>query len=521
MAGRPITIVAVAFALGCVVADHVVLPAFLLGDMLIAGVLLAMVLGRRNAGLRGLGVAFVSATLGCACLGYDARIPDTHPRQQIAPGDVTIQGYATTTLPMGQGSRQFVLHALRAEQGGQVRPVDGNVVVSVFRRSPTVPVRRKVEVSGRLRILDSETRDDGFDALTFYRRRYGAYQLVRADDVRVLPGTVGGLMGGIARVRERMRGAILATMPRAYPSLTTDLMLSTVIGLRSVTLPKVIEEDFRRAGTIHVLVVSGSQVALVAALIFALTRRAGSRRRWLALSLCVPAVALYTLLAGAEASVARAAVMGGLAAFALGARRDYDIIAALAAAATVLMLISPYSVFNVGFQLSVAAVVGIAVFVPEARRRAPGEVPEEIRGRLWRRQWGAIILRVNLAAWVMTTPLLLHYFKQASISGLVANLIVVPAAGVLTVCSAVACVVVWWMPGWAWCLNHVNSVLVEVMVRTTALFAHVPGAVIPHDNFTWFHVAVWYGVVFGGFHLSREGHARRAAEWCRRAVRRL
>jgi len=429
-----------------------------------------------------------------------------------APGQaVALTGTVLEAAAPGWGVRRVPLRVAGFRASPQARPVD--LAVLVHARTPSgLAVGDQLQARGLFRPIAPADGPGEFDAEAYYRLRYDMrLELVGDDEPLRLRSQLFETPAITARVRAWLRHRLARTMPRASPSLTTDLMLSAVAGLQSVQLPRAIEDDFRRAGTIHVLVVSGTQVAVLAGVMLALTRRPGPWR-WVGACACIPLIAAYTLLVGPEASVSRAALMGVLAATALALRRDYDALTALAAAALIIMAADPRSVFRAGFQLSVAASVAL-VWLGLGRDEVlrPGHLPLRPRRRAcgpW--QWVLSGLRVSIVAWLAVTPLLLLHFQQASLTSVVSNVVVVPLAGALTVLGMVSALLVAPLPGLSYALNHVNSLLVEGIVRTTAAFAHLPWGVWQCGGpFGWGHVALWWAAVVLGHQLVRVDRCRR------------
>ena len=95
---------------------------------------------------------------------------------------------------------------------------------------------------------------------------------------------------------------------------------------------------------------------------FLFLRLLGSRRRFLAAGLSAAVVAVYTLLVGADAAVVRAAIMGGLSLFACQVGRRQDGLNSLAFVAAVMTVFNPYLPWDVGFQLSFMATLGLVLY---------------------------------------------------------------------------------------------------------------------------------------------------------------
>ena len=117
-------------------------------------------------------------------------------------------------------------------------------------------------------------------------------------------------------------------------------------------------DDFTVTGLTHVVAISGWNIALVAGIATGLLRATGLGRRPRSLIVIVAIVA-YTVLAGAEASVIRAAVMGGIVLIAREGGRPSGAAAALGLACWGLLLVEPRMIDDIGLQLSLAATAGL------------------------------------------------------------------------------------------------------------------------------------------------------------------
>jgi competence protein ComEC len=175
-------------------------------------------------------------------------------------------------------------------------------------------------------------------------------------------------------------------------------------------------DDFRGAGLTHLLAVSGQNVAFVIALV----GPAGRRLRILPrLTLTLVVIALFALMTRFEPSVLRASVMAGLAASARAAGLPSQRLRVLALAITALVLADPMLVRSVGFQLSVGATVAIAV--------AAAPIERALGGPHWLRE----ALAVTIAAQLGVAPVLLARFGPLPLASLPANVLAVPAAGLV------------------------------------------------------------------------------------------
>ncbi|HSL59702.1 MAG TPA: ComEC/Rec2 family competence protein [Acidimicrobiales bacterium] len=191
------------------------------------------------------------------------------------------------------------------------------------------------------------------------------------------------------------------------------LFLGLVLGDERDHDPVVVD-DFLGSGLTHLMAVSGSNVAFVIVLLTPALRRLRPAPRLVAV---LGALALFALVTRFEPSVMRATAMAATAAVATAAGRAESGRRTLAVAVAVVLLIDPFLVRSVGFQLSVLATAGILVLAPAIARRLPGP-------RLL-----ATALSVTAAAQLAVAPLLVAVFGGLPVASLPANLLAAPIAG--------------------------------------------------------------------------------------------
>jgi competence protein ComEC len=220
--------------------------------------------------------------------------------------------------------------------------------------------------------------------------------------------------------RDEIRKRAEAGLGRGIPAREAALARGFVLGEDEAVDDGTVE-DFRRAGLAHLLAVSGQNVALLALLAMPLLALLGmplgTRLIWV-----LGGIVVYVPLAGAGPSIVRAGLMGGLSVLATLAGRRASRLYALAVAAVVTLAIDPGIAADVGWQLSFAAVLGILALASPLRAA--------IVSRLGRGAWQAALAdgaAMTVAATLATAPLLAFHFESVSTTGLIANLMALPA----------------------------------------------------------------------------------------------
>jgi len=232
-----------------------------------------------------------------------------------------------------------------------------------------------------------------------------------AGILRSLLPPVSFLPDVLAREGEGMFSALLARLHTTGLSSTADsLVAAMLLGSREMLAPGVVAL-YRQAGASHILALSGLHLSILfGCLNFFMLRLINSSWRYLFASLCIVLIWGYALLTNFPVSLCRASLMMTL--FILG-EINYagrNMWGTLGLSALCLLLLDPAMLFDVGFQLSFAAVAGIQLYyTPVSDMFRP-------RHALVRWLWQAWV--VSFAAQVFTFPLVLHYFRYISLSGI-------------------------------------------------------------------------------------------------------
>lgn len=209
-------------------------------------------------------------------------------------------------------------------------------------------------------------------------------------------------------------------MSFGMPAESSALLRGIMLGEKT-QISREIKNMFADTGVMHILAVSGLNVGMVAVIFFFILTVLFRCKKKLASFILIFILVIFALVTGSQASVNRAVVMAIVGLVAVILERDRDMLNSLCLAALLLLLYDPGHLFNVGFQLSFAATLGIILFTPKlmALLKPLGKI---IGGSL----------AVTLGAQATVTPLLMYYFHKVSIVSPLSNLAVVPLVGVIT-----------------------------------------------------------------------------------------
>lgn len=236
------------------------------------------------------------------------------------------------------------------------------------------------------------------------------------------------------------RDRLSASLERNLPSPQAELARALLLGQRD-DLPAELNEEWRRAGTAHLLAISGLHVSVVLGVALVTSAMILGRRRGLYVLLPLGIIWAYAILSGLNPPVVRAAIMGSVYLGAIVSGRQPSGGLALVIAATVIALWEPGVIATASFQMTVAAMAGI-VFLTDPLQRVMGaafggHITETSAGLTggWR-QAGATGIAASLGAVLGIKPLLLHYFGAASLFTIPASLLGTAALPAVLLSSA-------------------------------------------------------------------------------------
>lgn len=503
----PALVAAVAFSAGILAARGLppaLLPAAALSAALVF--LLGVFLARRlPAGAPSPGVLSAALLVLLLCCGAARWLDAAAGETALPPGWPGTRGVLVGRIveqpSFGWGGARFVLAADSGTVGGLMVPLRLKAMVSIGRVPPDRGARpaygQRVRVSGVI-ARPSEARNPGeFSQRAFYEAG-GITLLVRVrppDSLAVL-----GSGGGSAVMRSLVlpvRDHLLAVIDSTTPGEEGAFLKGVLLGERSGLSPET-RESFAASGVAHVLAVSGSNVAVIAALAYGLL---GMLRVPAGLRI-IPLSALllfYMLLTGSQPPVVRATVMAIVMAAGTSAGRSGSAMNALGVAGLAILVYEPRQLFDVGFQLSFAAVFALLLAYAPAGK---------LIGRLPQRRWpgrtlaGALrLLAATAAATIGTLPITAMTFGRVSLVGLLANLVVVPAAGaslVLGCVTALTGTVSLWA---AQAFAAVNAWLLWLSLATAHAAARLPLAYVETAGMRGVDAAAFYAGVLALRHL--------------------
>jgi competence protein ComEC len=409
-------------------------------------------------------------------------------KQQEKGGRTLLEGIICETPQYFPEKTQFVLQATRILASGTYSPVSERILLTTEGQHP-LKYGDFIRCETRLRKPVNFNNPGGFNYEKHLRLEKISYSGFMRDESKWIvlrEGQGNALKSSLEAFRSSIRERISRNAP--FPERT---VLSAMILGDSKEIPQSILEKFNMTGTSHILAVSGFNVGLIALWTIWVMRWLFKRSEYLLLRFNVIKLSLvsaflpvlfYTFVAGAGMSILRATLMAMVFMTATLLDRRQDMINTLAAAAILILIISPEALYDLSFQLSFAAVAAILLINPlfTGFSMETGFFLESSPKAIWlykiRGQVGLFLIP-TISATLGTLPILAFYFNRLSLIVIPANAVLVPILGLLALPLSMLVIAVSPLSDFlAGVLISTSAWLVKISLYLVDFFAGLPNA---------------------------------------------
>jgi len=479
--------IALGWAAGIVLASgtglHAALPWLILAliAMLVAWLMWS------GASYHNLTLAFVAFALGGLRYSFVPQSSDVAQYNNL--GGLTIEGVVSAEPDVRDDRVEVRLDVQTVTRIGQTVSSSGLVLVQAP-ASSSVHYGDRITATGLL-VIPSVS-----DTFSYrdYLARSGVFSIMPDASVEVKgSGEGNALLRALLDFKDRARYLISQSLPEPSAGLLTGILLGDARGLS----PE-ISDAFSAVGASHIIAISGFNMAVLSGVVMGLLARFRVRPR-LAAFIGLTVIVVYTVLVGASASVVRAAIMSSMLVIGALLKRKSYVPTSLAFVAILLSLQNPTVLWDVGFQLSLFATLGLALFANPLT-----DYFNALLARLFPRKTALIVgdflgepLIVSVAAQIMSLPLIMLYFGKLAVVSLAVNLLVIPAQSVLMVLGLAATFIAFLLFPLAQILFWLDMLLLGWTLGVVRAFARLPFAQVDVQVDPRL-IAMFYIVVIGG-----------------------
>lgn len=318
--------------------------------------------------------------------------------------------------------------------------------ILIYQDTDEYSIGTTLAVKGKIESFRQARNDGNFDEQQYYE--------TLKTDCRFSVSEIIGCYGRedviaekLYQLRKKFKEIIAENMTDSYAGIVTVM----VLGDKSL-LPQETKEQYQKAGISHILVISGLHISMLGMGVFRLLRVFRCRKVTASL-LAIGLLLGYGTMIGMGVSTVRALLMFSLGLLASIIGRTYDRLTALSAAVFVLLCQNPFLLEYSGFQLSVAAIVGVVL---------AGEHAENVK--------------VSGMIQLVTLPLIAYNYFELPLWALPVNLLVLPLMSILLFLGVAGCLAGLWSAKLAHLLLLPNYLILEFYDKISGLSLKLPGA---------------------------------------------
>ncbi len=389
--------------------------------------------------------------------------------------EISVQGKVASTPHLTRNQReQFWLEATGLDIANVRKKVTGKLYVTVpLLQATGLHEGEAIAVTGILYKPKSASNPGGFD-FQAYLAQEGSFAGLKGREISLL-GT--SSKWGWWAIRQR----IIHSQARWLDVPEAPLISAMVLGNRVIDLPFYISDSFLGVGLAHALAASGFQVSLILGVILTITRRFSSRVQF---CFGITALLIFVGLTGPQPSVLRAVLMGIGVLTALVLQRKVKPLGLLLVAGTILLIVNPIWIWNLGFEFSFLATLGLVVTVPGLMKRLD-----------WMPPAIATLIAVPIAAYIWTLPLQIYNFGLVSPYSILVNIITTIPISIISLGAFISAIAALILPSLgsaiAWLLYYPTHGLIAII----DFFSHLPGGAVALGTISAIQLITIYSLI--------------------------
>ena len=323
----------------------------------------------------------------------------------------------------------------------------------------------------------------GFDYSNYLKtkRIFGTVNL-KEEDVEIISHDNSNI---ILRKIYELRNLMKTKIEKLLPKETSGLCLGMLIGETS-GIEENMQENFRDSNLSHILAVSGANVSYIIVSITYIFNKMCLRKR-LSKIISIILLILFMLLTGCTSSVNRACIMAILMLIAELLYRKSDVYNNLAISALILLIINPYSLLDIGFQLSYMGTIGI-VFLHD---KIGSFI--KINNKIVKYFFEMIV--VTTCANLAIIPIMMFHFNTISLTFYFSNIIVGPILGIVVIIGFIMFFISLIFTPISSLIAIVLNLMLKFIIKIAEITANMPFSKITIITPSFFFIIVWYLII--------------------------
>jgi competence protein ComEC len=391
--------------------------------------------------------------------------------------EAVLIGTVSEEPDIGENSQKIAIKAGENPEGKHSASYGARILVTTG-RYPEYKYGDKLKITGKLEPPAEDI--NGFNYKN-YLAKDGIFSIMSFPKIELIDRGFGNpIMKALFHFKNKFK-----EISRSYISPPEVGVLEALVFGQEEGISKEWREKFNLTGTRHIAAVSGMNITIIASLILTLFLSLGLWRQQ-AFYLSIALLVLYILMIGAPASAVRAGVMAGIFLFAQKSGRMSQGQGAVIFAASFMLALNPLLLrFDIGFQLSFLAIMGI-IYLQPIFSDWLGRIPDYKIFPL------RAVIAATLSAQVFTLPVLIYNFGYVSLVSLPANILIVPFLAPITILIFIFGLSGMIFSFLGWIFSFPAWLAINYLTKVIDIFSKIPLNVFKIENLHWVWLAVFY-----------------------------
>jgi competence protein ComEC len=339
-----------------------------------------------------------------------------------------------------------------------------------------------------------------------YLARDGVYSAMSKSELTILPGNDGNFF---LKQVYKLKASLLKNIYIIYHDPEASLLAGILLGVDTGLTPE-LQTAFKNTGTAHIIAISGFNIAIIAGIFFSMFKSIFGEK--LGALFAILAIAFYTILVGADAAVVRAALMGSISLLARQLGRRNAGMNALAIVALIMTIVNPLVLWDVGFQLSFLATLGLILYAEPF-----SNFTASLLSKISKHDISAFTRFINdnviltFAAQLTTIPIMAYHFKRISLISFIANPFILPVQPAVMILGGLAAFASLFILPIGQLLAWIAWPFSAYTIRMVEFFNIPQGVYVLNDPPLWSILAIYaalFSVTFGWDSIAKWYQAR-------------
>ncbi len=411
-----------------------------------------------------------------------AGIPHHTEVDRLTDKQISVSGRVHSVLYRSNSGNSCFLLTAEAFDDKENSVISSDARIRVYSEERVYPGDRII-VEGKLQGDNEKSNPADFDRKAYMLARKQDYT-VYADKV-IYKGSELSLNAVMQGIKEKACEVFYKAMPEKDAELMCGMMLGETVNIDSD-----IDELYKKTGIYHAIAISGLHITLVGGILLKLLT---SFNKTIGMIATIAILSCYCILTGCSVSVVRAVIMFYIMLLGSVLLYDYDIISSGALSACILLVYSPYYLFDAGFQLSFGAVFAIG---------AVRDITERFKGNNKIIEAAGFNLGVDLAV----KPISAFHFYYVNIWSVIANLIIIPFMSAAVALGFVIALAGFISDGAAKLLAMPVVLILNAVEGWCRFFEHIPLSYVITGRLPWLFILLYFVflfVVYKGIMLNK------------------